>query len=82
MYLENIGIDRQELLSNLADDLFYAKENYHSTILGEAKEVTYARGRLSGACMVLGLEFEEHERKIRFYSFETNKTIYEKHIEC
>lgn len=75
MYIKAAGLDREELLRQRVEEIVEAKSRYHSTMLGEPKEITLAKGKLQGVCMVLGLEHEIKNNEIIFVQFSTDKEI-------
>ncbi len=75
MYLSPAGIEREELLEMLVKDYIYALSTYNPTLLGQPREITYAEGRLSGACTVLGLEWVVVKEEIIFSTFIKEKEI-------
>jgi hypothetical protein len=58
MYLNAVGVTREELLENVVYECVFTKSHYTNTLLGEPQEVTRAFGILHGVCMALGLQYE------------------------
>lgn len=75
MFLKDISMTREELLQTIVDDYIYQRSNHTSTLLGEPKEITLAKGKLIGVCMALGLEYEEVENQMIFKTFSNGKVV-------
>lgn len=77
LFLKGANIDREELFRILVEDYENVKSTYTNTMLGEPKEITYAKGKLDGACMALGIEYEIIDKKIVFKTFMNEKKVFE-----
>lgn len=74
-FIKGADMDRSEFLTILVEDYLFARANYTNTLLGTPYEVTIAQGRLSGACMALGIDFRVEGDKYVFYTNKKEKMI-------
>lgn len=75
MFLKEANIEREELLQIVVEEYINAKSNYFNTLLGQPREITYAEGKLFGACMALGINYEIKNKMIVFQTFRSEKVI-------
>lgn len=74
-FIKGADMERSELLTMLVSNYLHARANYTNTLLGTPYEVAVAQGRLSGACMVLGIDFHVEGDKYVFYTNKNEKKV-------